>query len=638
MLFLFSTTLKRFYFPFIRFFTLFIRKKNQPNSFIPPLYRFKNHPHLRRNSKASFRFRSFITIFALNFMKLHIDMATKPIIYQMLPRLFSNLNPNCVPNGTIEQNGSGKLNYITPTILRSIRDLGATHIWLTGVIEHAQKTDYSRYGIMPDNPYVVKGEAGSPYAIKDYYDIDPDIALDVPNRMAEFEDTVARIHRAGMKVIIDFVPNHVARCYHSDARPADAPGDFGCDDDTTKFFSPCNNFYYIPKQRFAPSIPLGSGENEYIEFPAKATGNDCFTAFPGVCDWYETVKLNYGVDYGDGSRHFVPIPDTWMKMLHILLYWAGKGVDGFRCDMAHMVPLEFWQWAINLVKVDYPNIIFIAEIYDVNLYWSYINIGGFDYLYDKVNLYDTLRAIQTSNHSAARLTDCWQRLGDMEPHMLNFLENHDEQRFASAQYAGRADVVMPSLVVAATLGRSAMMIYAGQELGEKGADAEGFSGADGRTTIFDYWSIPTLRRWLSGDKPSLKNLSAFEQQLRRNYKRVLNIARTEPAITDGDMFDLMYVNLSNPCFDPHRQFAFLRHKDDESIMIVVNFDNKDVDISIDIPDHAFDYLSINEGPRKAVELLTDTEMEIDFSRSIPFKTTIPANGAVMWKLTESKSE
>lgn len=332
-------------------------------------------------------------------------MNKKPIIYQLLPRLFTNYNENCIPAGTIEQNGSGKLNAITPKIISEIKSLGATHIWLTGVIEHAHCPDYTAYGIRRDNPHIVKGQAGSPYAIKDYYDIDPDLAEDVPARMAEFEALLGRIHKAGMKVIIDFVPNHVARQYHSDSRPEGAPDDLGAGDDTTKFFSPTNNFYYIPNQKFSPHVNLGHGADEYVEFPAKATGNDCFTAFPGVNDWYETVKLNYGLDYGDGSRHFTPVPDTWMKMLHILLFWASKGVDGFRCDMAHMVPVEFWEWAIRMVKAEYPDIIFIAEIYDVGLYHDYICRGGFDLLYDKVNLYDTLRAIQTSGYSAARITD-----------------------------------------------------------------------------------------------------------------------------------------------------------------------------------------------------------------------------------------
>lgn len=565
-------------------------------------------------------------------------MNKKPIIYQLLPRLFTNYNENCIPAGTIEQNGSGKLNAITPKIISEIKSLGATHIWLTGVIEHAHCPDYTAYGIRRDNPHIVKGQAGSPYAIKDYYDIDPDLAEDVPARMAEFEALLGRIHKAGMKVIIDFVPNHVARQYHSDSRPEGAPDDLGAGDDTTKFFSPTNNFYYIPNQKFSPHVNLGHGADEYVEFPAKATGNDCFTAFPGVNDWYETVKLNYGLDYGDGSRHFTPVPDTWMKMLHILLFWASKGVDGFRCDMAHMVPVEFWEWAIRMVKAEYPDIIFIAEIYDVGLYHDYICRGGFDLLYDKVNLYDTLRAIQTSGYSAARITDCWQRLGDMGPHMLNFLENHDEQRFASPQYAGRADLVMPSLVVASTIGTGAMMIYAGQELGEPAADAEGFSGADGRTTIFDYWSIPTLRRWLNNGKPSVRNLTDEEKRLRKAYARLLGLCRTEKAITEGEFFDLMYVNLSNPHFDPHRQYAYMRHRGNETILIAVNFADSPVDIEINIPQHAFDFLGIKESDYKAEELLSGEKNTVSLSASKPFACHIGANSAVMWKITTTETD
>ena len=255
----------------------------------------------------------------------------KPIIYQILPRLLNKCE-TCIPDGDITVNGSGKMNDFTPKVLNEIKKLGITHIWYTGVIEHAHATDYSKYGITPDNPSIVKGKAGSPYAISDYYDIDPDIAQSVPDRMKEFENLVKRTHKAGMKVIIDFVPNHVARRYESDAKPVGIE-DFGVNDDSTKFFDSQNNFYYITRQLFAPSIDLGDGDNAYIEFPAKASGNDCFSAFPGRNDWYETVKLNYGVDYGDNSRHFDPIPSTWMKRLHILRYWASKGIDGFRCDM-----------------------------------------------------------------------------------------------------------------------------------------------------------------------------------------------------------------------------------------------------------------------------------------------------------------
>ena len=404
----------------------------------------------------------------------------KPVIYQLIPRLFSNLNDNCRPCGTIEQNGCGKFNGITASVLRSIKSLGATHVWYTGVIEHAHCPDYTAYGITRNNPCVIKGQAGSPYAITDYYDVDPDLAVNPSARMAEFEQLVKRTKSAGLGVLIDFVPNHVAREYHSDAAP-EGVRDFGADDRRDVAFHPDNNFYYMPGTRFAPhDVFLG----DYVEEPARASGNDCFTPSPDRNDWYETVKLNYGIDYIHGSgAHFGHVPDTWRKMLHILCYWASKKVDGFRCDMAHMVPIEFWKWAIPQVRKVNKKILFIAEIYDVNLYRSYIFDGGFDYLYDKVNLYDTLRGIQCHRVGADRITSCWQTVDGIGNHMLNFLENHDEQRYASPFYAGRADTVLPSLVVSSMLSTGPMMIYAGQELGETGTDAEEIGRASCRERV-----------------------------------------------------------------------------------------------------------------------------------------------------------
>ena len=559
------------------------------------------------------------------------DRRAKPVIYQIFTRLFTNTREECVPFGSIEQNGAGKMNDINPYVLSKIKELGITHIWYTGIIEHATATDYSRFGIRPDNCHVVKGRAGSPYAIKDYYDVDPDIAVDVPRRMQEFEALVERTHQAGMKVIIDFVPNHVARQYGSDAKPAGVD-DLGADDDPTMQFSPSNNFYYITRQQFSPrGVYLGEGDEAYREFPAKATGNDCFSAFPDRNDWYETVKLNYGVDYGDGSRHFDPIPSTWMKMLHILRFWCAKGIDGFRCDMAHMVPVNFWKWALPQVKSKYPNVIFIAEIYDVNLYRDYIYNGHFDYLYDKVNLYDTLRAIQCQNVSAACITSCWQTVDGIADRMLNFLENHDEQRFASWQYAGDAALVLPSLVVSATISRGPMMIYAGQELGEKAIDAEGFSGRDGRTSIFDYWSVPTLRRWYNNGKCDSERLSAFEVELRGKYQKILTLCNSEPAISQGGFFDLMYVNYQN--VNPHHQFAYLRHHKGETILIVVNFGGYKCHIDLCVPDHAFQVLGIRRGAAQATELLTGATREILFEPGAPFSAEIEPHGAVMWKIT-----
>ena len=363
---------------------------------------------------------------------------TKTIIYQLLPRTFANFCTNRKNNGTIQENGCGKFNLITTKALREIKNLGATHVWYTGVIEHATQTDYSEFGITPDHPSVVKGKAGSPYAIKDYYDVDPDLAENVDNRMAEFEALIERTHKVGLKVIIDFVPNHVARQYHSDAKPAGI-ADLGEGDNPEWAFSPLNNFYYIPGEKFAPAFDV----YDYTEDPAKVTGNDCFTAHPGHNDWYETIKLNYGVFYqGGGEKQFNPIPSTWLKMRDILRFWAAKGVDGFRCDMAEMVPVEFWEWVIPQIKdVEWgvtttdaagkktykkkAPIIFIAEVYNPALYREFIFKGHFDYLYDKVGMYDYLRAVTSKNYPVEGITQQWQAVGDIQEHMLYFLENHD---------------------------------------------------------------------------------------------------------------------------------------------------------------------------------------------------------------------
>ena len=553
--------------------------------------------------------------------------ADKLVIYQVFPRLFTNTNDACVHGGTLEQNGCGKMNDITLKVLKSIRNLGVNAMWYTGIVEHASQTAYPEQGIEADDSHVVKGKAGSPYAIRDYYDVDPDIAVNVANRRKEFKALVDRTHKVGMKVLIDFVPNHTARRYHSDSAPSGVR-DFGDGDDTTKFFAPDNNYYYLTSQRFCPRFDVGA----YNEFPAKATGNDCFTAFPGEYDWYETVKLNYGHDYGDNSDHFDPIPDTWLKMLSILRYWASQGIDGFRCDMVFMVPLAFWHWAIGEVKKDYPDMLFIGEIYDVGLYRPFLDYGRFDFLYDKVNLYDTLRGIQSGNVSAARLTGCWQTVDGIGDKMLNFLENHDEVRFGSAEYAGNPALVLPSLVVSSMINSGPIMIYYGQELGESAVDNEGFAGNNNRTTIFDYWSLGTLRRWYADGKADGSALTEKERWLRAMYAKVLNLCNSEKAISSGKFFDLMYVNLQNPTLDPHRQFVFLRNYEDETLVIAVNFADRDARLQVNIPDAAFDYCSLPQGEANCKELLSDVKDKKSLMRGEALAIAVPAHGACVWKL------
>ena len=546
--------------------------------------------------------------------------SSKIIIYQVFTRLYGNRNTTRKENGSIEENGCGKLNDFTPTTLKKIREMGVSHIWYTGVIRHASQTDYSSYGIPRQHSAVVKGKAGSPYAITDYYDIDPDLATDVDKRMQEFEALVERTHKAGMKVIIDFVPNHVARQYHSICKP-EGVKDLGEEDNPQMGFDPQNNFYYCPGQRFTPYFDLYHGEAEpYYEEPAKATGNDCFHNAPGMNDWYETVKLNYGVDYYAGRvGHFDPVPSTWKKMLEILLYWANKGIDGFRCDMAEMVPAEFWAYATAKVKAKFPELIFIGEVYNPAEYRNYL-AAGFDYLYDKVGMYDTIRDVMCGRQSTHAITSAWQQTDDIRDHMLYFLENHDEQRIASNFFAGDARKGVPGLVVSALLQQNPLMIYFAQEYGERGMDKEGFSGEDGRTTIFDYWSVDTMVR------AAKHKLNDAENTLASKYNKVMNIAQSEKAVYEGVSFDLMYVNGSY-----HRQYAFLRKAGSEVLLVVANFDDCPTMMNVVIPSHAFDYLKIKEKNAIATDLLSGDKIKITIKRDQGVPVEIKPLDAIVLK-------
>ena len=546
--------------------------------------------------------------------------SNKIVIYQIFTRLYGNRNTTRQEGGTIQENGCGKMNDFTPTTLKNIRDMGVSHIWYTGIIRHATQTDYTAYGIPKNHPAIVKGQAGSPYAITDYYDIDPDLATDVNHRMQEFEQLIERTHKAGMKVIIDFVPNHVARQYHSICKP-EGVKDLGEEDNPQFGFDPQNNFYYCPGQRFTPYFDLYHGENEpYIEEPAKATGNDCFHNAPGSNDWYETVKLNYGLDYYAGRiGYFNPIPNTWSKMTDILLFWARKGVDGFRCDMAEMVPAAFWQWATDKVKFAYPQILFIGEVYNPAEYRNYL-AAGFDYLYDKVGMYDTLREVMRSNLSTSAITGAWQATDDIRSHMLYFLENHDEQRIASNFFAGDAQKGVPALVVSSLLQQNPLMIYFGQEYGERGMDKEGFSGNDGRTTIFDYWSVDTIVR------AAQRKLTAQEKQLKALYDKIINIATTEKAAINGASFDLMYVNGRY-----NHEYAFIRKAGAEVLLVVANFADAAQALGITIPGHAFDFLNMKEKNAQATDLITGEKQKLSLKRDEAVVVNVQANSAVVLK-------
>lgn len=562
---------------------------------------------------------------------------TKFAIYQVLPRLFGNQNAQLTPNGTIAQNGCGKLNDFTPKALKSIKSLGVTHIWYTGIIEHATQTDYTAFGIAKDHAGVIKGRAGSPYAIKDYYDIDPDLAVNVEKRMEEFEALVERTHTAGMKVLIDFVPNHTARQYHSDSKP-EGVKDFGETDNSDWAFSPLNNYYYIPNQSLQPSFDVQG----YKEHPAKATGNDQFSPHPSEFDWYETVKLNYGVNYTEGmQKQFDPIPNTWHKMLDILLFWAAKGIDGFRVDMAEMVPVEFWHWVIIQVKKKFPDLIFIAEVYNPAEYRNYICNGKFDYLYDKVGMYDTLRAIISKDNPARDITNVWQSLSGIEDQMLNFLENHDEQRIASGFFSGDGVYAVPAMIVSATLNQAPFMIYFGQELGEYGMDMEGFSGLDGKTTIFDYWAVSSIQNWVNGGKYDETLLTKEQQQLRSFYQKLIHLSLHEKAITKGVKYDLQFANYGVCGFSTHAQYAYIRKYKNEILLCVVNFKDKDVEIGIKIPAEAFQYLNLQEDNHYSGINLLDESEELPIQKLSSkncFEVTLPAWSGKIIKLTQTTNK
>ena len=520
----------------------------------------------------------------------------KKVIYHVFTRLFGNSENENIAWGTKERNGVGKFADFTEIALKEIKALGVTHVWFTGVLHHALIGDYSDIGIRDDHPSIVKGRAGSPYAIKDYYQVNPDLANDIEKRMDEFEALIERTHHVGLKVIIDIVPNHVARQYHGLNNP-DSVLDFGENDNTDLEYHRDNNFYYIanqPFQRPDGQIPLGGEAHSsltppFVEYPAKWTGNGSRSAKPNCDDWYETVKINYGIR-PDGSKDFpiLPtefadkcyqehnefwqkqsVPDSWKKFRDIALFWIDKGVDGFRYDVAELVPVEFWSFLNSTIKNKKPDAFLLAEVYQPRLYREFIHLGKMDYLYDKVDLYDTLKAIIQKKKSVQSIVQIQKTLADIEHHMLHFLENHDEQRIASPEFAGNADLARPAMLISATIGSSPTMIYFGQEVGEPGAEYGGF-GQPSRTSIFDYIGVPHHQRWFNNGAFDGDLLSSTEKELRGFYRSVLNYSLNSPALLGN------YIDLYSPLSDqmgPMKDliFLFARQKDEHTVIVAVNF-------------------------------------------------------------------
>lgn len=519
----------------------------------------------------------------------------KIVVYQVFTRLFGNKNTTNKPWGTIEENGVGKFNDFTDNALNQIKDLGVTYIWYTGVPHHALVRDYTSIGVSNDDPEVVKGRAGSPYAVKDYYNVNPDLAVNPAKRLKEFEALIARTHKAGLKVIIDIVPNHIARKYEGKNNPKGVR-DFGADDDTTVEYKRDNNFYYIPNTHF--EVPDGihplNGESnplidgKFDEFPAKWTGNGSRRAKPDKNDWYETVKVNYGVR-PDGTKDFpeLPadfdtksyqehfdfwkdkeVPNSWKKFRDIALYWTAKGVDGFRYDMAEMVPYEFWSYMNSAIKVKNPDAFLLAEVYNPKEYRNYIRLGKMDYLYDKVETYDHLKAVIQGKTTPDGLSDIQNRLADIEHHMLHFLDNHDEQRLASPEFAGTPQKGKPLMVISTTISTSPTMVYFGQEVGEAGNENAGF-GTHSRTSIFDYIGVPNHQRWMNGGVFDGGQLSQDEKDLRDFYKRLLNFSINSSALM-GKFQEVQSLNRHTTQGYGAGIYSYVRWSDTQKLIVVAN--------------------------------------------------------------------
>lgn len=531
-------------------------------------------------------------------MEVKKDEPRKVVVYQVFTRLFGNKNTTNKPWGTIEENGVGKFNDFTDKALQEIKDLGVTHIWYTGVPHHALVNDYTSIGISNDDPEVVKGRAGSPYAVKDYYNVNPDLAVDPAKRLEEFEALIKRTHQNKLKLIIDIVPNHIARKYEGKTNPKGVR-DFGADDDVTVEYKRDNNFYYIPNQPFqVPTSesykPLGGEKNPLIdgkfdENPAKWTGNGSRLAKPDFNDWYETVKINYGIkpdgskdfpelpagfDKKDYKEHFAfwkdkDVPSSWVKFRDIALYWIDKGVDGFRYDMAEMVPYEFWSYMNSAVKMKNPDAFLLAEVYNPKEYRNYIHLGKMDYLYDKVELYDKLKEVAQGKSLPDAVSAIQNGLADIEHHMLHFLDNHDEQRLASPEFAGSPEKGKPLMVISTLISSSPTMVYFGQEVGEAGKENGGF-GTHSRTSIFDYVGVPELQKWMNGGKFDGGQLSKEQKELRDFYKRLLNFSISSPALM-GKFKEIQTVNRqSTKGYDPGI-YSFVRWSKEEKLIVATNF-------------------------------------------------------------------
>jgi glycosidase len=649
--------------------------------------------------------------YILNYRELNLDPAAAELsvprtrlntdrsplrVYQLFVRQFGNTNETRTTNGTLAQNGVGKFNDINDAAIGSLRKMGFTHIWLMGVLQQAGLTDYSSIGQPADDPDLLKGIAGSPYAIKDYFDVCPDYAARPEKRIDEFKSLLERIHKHEMKALIDFVPNHVARSYASDVRPElnfGEKGNDGAGDERSIFFSPQNNFFYLKPDGTGPPLRLPTCKDGQVISPTckavallnerrdkdegndgrrrplqkcdglfdgemafgRATGNNVVSWTPAMTDWYETAKLNYGFDftrslenpheYPNALTPEKPIPDTWKKMDRVLEHWQAMGVDGFRCDMAHMVPPEFWNWAIAKARARQPDVVFIGEAYDtdpakvpgLDTTISKLHGGRSSVMFDLLNagftaVYDdrTYRVIKAIYEGPGWANDIDYACADdfIFENSIRYAENHDEVRLAAKlQWAGIGMQAGPAIcAILYGLSRGGILFHNGQEVGEPGEGQEGFGHDDARTSIFDYWSMPEFVKWVNGHQYDGGRLSSGQKALRESYERLINLI-DQPAFRRGVCVPLNAANRDNPNYGrlPNEQpsghwlYSFLRHDSESSqiFLVVVNLHPRESlkEVRIIIPSDIVQSLRLNRLSPEAKIYLKD-QLETQHATSI----------------------
>lgn len=515
--------------------------------------------------------------------------AARVVVYQLVVRQFSNLQTDRVVDGTLEQNGVGRFEDIDEAALDGLVELGVTHVWLTGVLRQATLTDWSSIGLPPDDPDVVKGRAGSFYAIRDYYDTSPDYAVEPERRLDELVSLIDRIHDAGLQVLIDLVPNHVARGYASVVHPE---RDFGLGDDATVFFAPQNRFFYLPDppgqrleltrpEAWNPSGVTFDGlyapeDGTTVARTPRATGNNVTSPRPGPNDWYETVKLNWGYNFAVGEAHYDPRPPVWDDFDRILAYWQALGVDGFRADFAHFVPNEAWRWLIDQARSRDPQVLFLAEAYED---LPGLQDAGFDAVYYDA-AYDALKGLYQGSVRLEDVDSVLLALSDEDRRQwVLYLENHDERRIASpiTSSASPDDSGFGSAAAGRQLAPlqylftpGPVLFYNGQEVGETGAGIEGFSGENGRSSIYDYGSLPALQGWVNGHAYDGGSLTQEQRDLRAWYSALLTGPVRDPAVRGSGFWGLRYINNSQEHSDfPDELYTFARFQPGGARLVVV---------------------------------------------------------------------